>query len=209
MCQFQFQRNQYTAEIEICGTLAMRYITYSLVDASWGLRGCIVSFWFWGYKSYSSLYTMRKFRSFKSTKCTIILMPLINLQLKMVMLVRWLSYSQHFQGDILEDPANEPKEDMYMMSVSPENAPSKPEYVINPFSFHRPHLLSWISILYDLCFYLYCSVSFFTKSVQSFIFAAVWPIFLNLCYGSCYPTELNCAENPTQMIWNLNTIILN
>ena len=26
MCQFRFQRNQYTAEIEICGTLAMRYI---------------------------------------------------------------------------------------------------------------------------------------------------------------------------------------
>jgi hypothetical protein len=35
------------------------------------------------------------------------------------------------QGDILEDPANEPKEDMYMMSVAPENAPSKPEWVIN------------------------------------------------------------------------------
>uniref|UniRef100_A0A452Z1M5 argininosuccinate synthase n=1 Tax=Aegilops tauschii subsp. strangulata TaxID=200361 RepID=A0A452Z1M5_AEGTS len=31
------------------------------------------------------------------------------------------------EGDILEDPANEPKEDMYMMSVSPENAPSKPD----------------------------------------------------------------------------------
>ena len=33
------------------------------------------------------------------------------------------------EGDILEDPANEPKEDMYMMSVAPENAPSKPEYL--------------------------------------------------------------------------------
>nr|ACL53377.1 unknown [Zea mays] len=33
------------------------------------------------------------------------------------------------QGDILEDPANEPKEDMYMMSIAPENAPSKPEYL--------------------------------------------------------------------------------
>jgi argininosuccinate synthase len=31
------------------------------------------------------------------------------------------------QGDILEDPANEPKEDTYMMSVAPENAPSEPE----------------------------------------------------------------------------------
>ncbi|KAJ1263177.1 hypothetical protein BS78_09G163900 [Paspalum vaginatum] len=31
------------------------------------------------------------------------------------------------EGDILEDPANEPKEDMYMMSVAPENAPSDPD----------------------------------------------------------------------------------
>lgn len=31
------------------------------------------------------------------------------------------------QGDILEDPANEPKKDMYMMSVDPEDAPDKPE----------------------------------------------------------------------------------
>lgn len=31
------------------------------------------------------------------------------------------------QGDILEDPANEPKEDMYMMSVSPQDAPDLPE----------------------------------------------------------------------------------
>ncbi|XP_057480357.1 argininosuccinate synthase, chloroplastic-like [Actinidia eriantha] len=33
------------------------------------------------------------------------------------------------EGDILEDPANEPKEDMYMMSVNPEDAPNQPEYV--------------------------------------------------------------------------------
>ncbi|KAH8502051.1 hypothetical protein H0E87_016714 [Populus deltoides] len=33
------------------------------------------------------------------------------------------------EGDILEDPAKEPKEDMYMMSTSPEAAPDKPEYV--------------------------------------------------------------------------------
>ncbi|KAJ6727432.1 ARGININOSUCCINATE SYNTHASE [Salix purpurea] len=33
------------------------------------------------------------------------------------------------EGDILEDPANEPREDMYMMSISPEAAPDKPEYV--------------------------------------------------------------------------------
>ncbi|KAG8389587.1 hypothetical protein BUALT_Bualt02G0244600 [Buddleja alternifolia] len=33
------------------------------------------------------------------------------------------------EGDILEDPANEPKEDMYMMSVDPKDAPNEPEYV--------------------------------------------------------------------------------
>ncbi|KAH7549738.1 hypothetical protein JRO89_XS13G0074600 [Xanthoceras sorbifolium] len=33
------------------------------------------------------------------------------------------------EGDILEDPANEPKKDMYMMSADPEDAPDKPEYI--------------------------------------------------------------------------------
>ncbi|MED6135573.1 hypothetical protein PIB30_047776 [Stylosanthes scabra] len=33
------------------------------------------------------------------------------------------------EGDILEDPAIEPKKDMYMMSVDPEDAPNQPEYV--------------------------------------------------------------------------------
>ncbi|GMP34087.1 hypothetical protein CsSME_00007115 [Camellia sinensis var. sinensis] len=33
------------------------------------------------------------------------------------------------EGDILEDPANEPQKDMYMMSVDPEDAPNQPEYV--------------------------------------------------------------------------------
>uniref|UniRef100_A0A2P2INJ3 argininosuccinate synthase n=1 Tax=Rhizophora mucronata TaxID=61149 RepID=A0A2P2INJ3_RHIMU len=33
------------------------------------------------------------------------------------------------EGDILEDPANEPKEDMYMMTVDPEDAPNQPQYV--------------------------------------------------------------------------------
>ncbi|XP_057419542.1 argininosuccinate synthase, chloroplastic-like isoform X2 [Lotus japonicus] len=33
------------------------------------------------------------------------------------------------EGDKLEDPANEPQKDMYMMSVDPEDAPDKPEYV--------------------------------------------------------------------------------
>ncbi|XP_062111935.1 argininosuccinate synthase, chloroplastic-like [Humulus lupulus] len=33
------------------------------------------------------------------------------------------------EGDILEDPANEPKKDMYMLTVDPEDAPNQPEYV--------------------------------------------------------------------------------
>ncbi|XP_073013065.1 argininosuccinate synthase, chloroplastic-like [Typha latifolia] len=33
------------------------------------------------------------------------------------------------EGDILEDPANEPKKDMYMMTVDPEDAPSQAKYV--------------------------------------------------------------------------------
>ncbi|KAG5030219.1 hypothetical protein JHK85_014198 [Glycine max] len=33
------------------------------------------------------------------------------------------------EGDILEDPANEPKKDMYMMSVDAEDAPDEAEYV--------------------------------------------------------------------------------
>ncbi|XP_028081323.1 uncharacterized protein LOC114282775 isoform X1 [Camellia sinensis] len=32
-------------------------------------------------------------------------------------------------GDILEDPANEPNKDMYMMTIEPEDAPNQPEYV--------------------------------------------------------------------------------
>ncbi|KAI7735084.1 hypothetical protein M8C21_004953, partial [Ambrosia artemisiifolia] len=32
-------------------------------------------------------------------------------------------------GDILEDPANEPKKDMYMMSIDPEDVPDKLEYL--------------------------------------------------------------------------------
>jgi len=31
------------------------------------------------------------------------------------------------KGDILEDPANEPKKDMYMMSVDAEDAPDEAE----------------------------------------------------------------------------------
>jgi argininosuccinate synthase len=31
------------------------------------------------------------------------------------------------KGDILEDPASEPREDMYMLTVDPEKAPNEPE----------------------------------------------------------------------------------
>ncbi len=34
-----------------------------------------------------------------------------------------------FEGGILEDPWQEPYEDMFMLSVSPEKAPDKPEYI--------------------------------------------------------------------------------
>ncbi len=34
-----------------------------------------------------------------------------------------------FEGGLLEDPWNEPDEDMYKLSVSPENAPDKPTYL--------------------------------------------------------------------------------
>ncbi|XP_020593071.1 argininosuccinate synthase, chloroplastic [Phalaenopsis equestris] len=33
------------------------------------------------------------------------------------------------EGDILEDPANEPKKDMYVLTVDPEDAPNQPEYL--------------------------------------------------------------------------------
>jgi hypothetical protein len=42
MCQFQFQRNQYTAEIETCGTLVMRYILF--IASSFLKKNCDFSF---------------------------------------------------------------------------------------------------------------------------------------------------------------------
>ena len=36
-------------------------------------------------------------------------------------------YYMWLKGDVLEDPANEPKKDMYMLSVDPEDAPNQPE----------------------------------------------------------------------------------
>jgi len=34
-----------------------------------------------------------------------------------------------YEGGIIEDPANEPEEDMWLWSVSPENAPDQPTYL--------------------------------------------------------------------------------
>lgn len=42
------------------------------------------------------------------------------------------------QGDILEDPANEPKKDMYVLTVDPEDAPDTPEYVEIAFEAGTP-----------------------------------------------------------------------
>lgn len=43
-----------------------------------------------------------------------------------------------FEGGILEDPWNEPYEDMFVMSVSPEQAPDTPEYIEVDFVAGNP-----------------------------------------------------------------------
>jgi argininosuccinate synthase len=43
-----------------------------------------------------------------------------------------------YEGGILEDPWFEPKEDMFLLSVSPEKAPNKPEYVEIEFAKGEP-----------------------------------------------------------------------
>lgn len=43
-----------------------------------------------------------------------------------------------FEGGILEDPWNEPDEDMFKLSVSPENAPDKPTYIEMDFEQGTP-----------------------------------------------------------------------
>jgi argininosuccinate synthase len=43
-----------------------------------------------------------------------------------------------FEGGILEDPWNEPEEDMFKLSVSPENAPDKPTYIEMDFEQGTP-----------------------------------------------------------------------
>ena len=43
-----------------------------------------------------------------------------------------------FEGGILEDPWREPYEDMFLLSVSPENAPDQPEYIEIDFAAGDP-----------------------------------------------------------------------
>ncbi len=43
-----------------------------------------------------------------------------------------------FEGGLLEDPWNEPEEDMFKLSVSPENAPDKPTYIEMDFEQGDP-----------------------------------------------------------------------
>lgn len=43
-----------------------------------------------------------------------------------------------FEGGVLEDPWNEPSEDMFVMSVSPEKAPDKPEVIVIDFEKGDP-----------------------------------------------------------------------
>lgn len=43
-----------------------------------------------------------------------------------------------FEGGLLEDPWNEPDEDMFRLSVSPENAPDKPTYIEIDFEQGNP-----------------------------------------------------------------------
>ena len=59
------------------------------------------------------------------------------------------------KGDILEDPANEPKKDMYMMSVDPEDAPDQPEYVYLPLNdFHVFYIQLTTFYALDSCRYV-------------------------------------------------------
>jgi len=59
------------------------------------------------------------------------------------------------EGGLLEDPWNEPEEDMYQLSVSPENAPDEPQYVEIGFKKGIPvsvdgHVLSPVDLFIHL-----------------------------------------------------------
>jgi argininosuccinate synthase len=50
------------------------------------------------------------------------------------------------EGGILEDPWQEPEEDMYQISVSPENAPNEPEYVTIDFMQGAPKRINGVAM---------------------------------------------------------------
>jgi len=50
------------------------------------------------------------------------------------------------EGGILEDPWQEPEEDMYQLSVSPENAPNEPEYVTIDFLQGLPKRVNGVAM---------------------------------------------------------------
>jgi argininosuccinate synthase len=50
------------------------------------------------------------------------------------------------EGGILEDPWQEPEEDMYQLSVSPENAPNEPEYVTIDFVQGLPKRVNGVAM---------------------------------------------------------------
>lgn len=47
-------------------------------------------------------------------------------------------YHLSFEGGILEDPWNEPKDEMFLLTTSPEAAPDKPEYIEVDFEAGNP-----------------------------------------------------------------------
>lgn len=51
-----------------------------------------------------------------------------------------------FEGGILEDPWNEPDEDMFKMTVSPENAPDTPTYIELEFANGDPTAIDGVSM---------------------------------------------------------------
>ena len=51
-----------------------------------------------------------------------------------------------FEGGILEDPWNEPPEDMFLLTVSPEKAPDKPEYIEIEYAAGDPVALNGESL---------------------------------------------------------------
>jgi len=58
--------------------------------------------------------------------------------LRETLLQRQESPAHQLRGGVLEDPWNEPSEDMFVLSVSPEKAPDKPIYLEIAFDKGTP-----------------------------------------------------------------------